>query len=265
MKKYSFKTRERRENDNKIVKFFESAEVLLTSEQFIIAFRGYVEDFARYKRAGERKFSRSTEYAAIGIMDINDLYQEAYLAFLEAYARYKETSDEFEGGGAAWSFIKKTAILNFERGIRGVKDGIRTPDRAYFESRNTNILTNIFGNLEEVFRDNVEEVALTKWETDLVGAFMDVKMDDVLDLKANGSRNLKGIERDVLKLSFGLDTPRIPLKQIASIYRVSESTVRVIKNRALNKLKDEKSKEEIADFLFEYRINTQADAEKFRK
>lgn len=265
MKKYSFKTRELREADNKIARFNEDLDVLITSEAFMEDFRGYVEDFARYKKVNGRKFSRSTDYAAIGIMTINDLYQEAYLAFLEAYSSYKDSKDSFDEGGAVWAYLKKTTILNFEKSLRKNKDGIRTPERVLFSGVNFNVITSIFGNLEEVFVNNVEEVALSKWETDLVGMFMDVHMDEYLDLTREGNRDFKKQERAILKSLYGLDTVKLSYKEVAETYNVSQSTIRKVKERAIKRLKVEESQEKIADFLHEYRISTQADTEKFRK
>ena len=111
MKRYSFKTRELREADNEIVRFNEEIDVLITSEEFINNFRGYIEDIARYKTVNGRKYARSTEYAAIGIMTINDVYQEAYLAFFEAYNSYKESKENFEDGAAIWAYLKKSTSL----------------------------------------------------------------------------------------------------------------------------------------------------------
>ena len=52
---------------------------------------------------------------------------------------------------------------------------------------------------------------------------------------------------------------------MAERYNISDSTARVIKNRALNKLKSEDSKRIIANFLHEYRITTKANTDIFRK
>ena len=265
MKRYSFRIRGLREADAKVERFLEDPEALMTSEEFK-EFRGYVEDFARYKRVKGRRFGRSTDYAAIGIMTINDLYQEAYLAFLEAYEEYKKRSEDFVEGGAVWSYLKKTTILNFEKSIRGKKDSIRMPERVYFaDGNNVNVITSIFGNLEEVFRNNVEEVATSKWETDLVGSFMDVHMDDYLDLTREGNRDLRKNERSIVKMIFGLDGPKMSYREIADYYKISQSTIRSVKERAIKRLQEEESKEKIADFLHEYRVGTQADIENYKK
>ena len=237
-------------------------DVLITSDKFINEFKGYIEDIALYKTVKGRKYRRSTDYAAIGIMTVNDLIQEAYLAFLEAYSKVDFTKD----GGEIWSYLKKTTILNLEIQLRGKKDGIRITQYEMFKdgSVNTNVLTGIFGKLEEMFSKNAEEVSLTKWESDLTCSFLDMHFDEYLDLKKNGKRNLKGIERFVMRNFYGLDGPRMSSKEIGSQFGISESTVGVIKKRAINKLKDEESKLRIANFLHEYRIVTKADTEKYR-
>ena len=262
MKRFSYNIRKLRETDNKIIKFKEEMDVLITSDKFINEFKGYIEDIALYKTVKGRKYRRSTDYAAIGIMTVNDLIQEAYLAFLEAYSKVDFTKD----GGEIWSYLKKTTILNLEIQLRGKKDGIRITQYEMFKdgSVNTNVLTGIFGKLEEMFSKNAEEVSLTKWESDLTCSFLDMHFDEYLDLKKNGKRNLKGIERFVMRNFYGLDGPRMSSKEIGSQFGISESTVGVIKKRAINKLKDEESKLRIANFLHEYRIVTKADTEKYR-
>ena len=267
MKRFSHNIRKLRTADNKIIKFKEEMDVLITSEEFIKKFRVYIEDIAMFKTVKGRKYRRSTDYAAIGIMDVNDIIQEAYLAFFEAYQSYLESKDNFDDGGAIWAYLKKTTILNLDRQIRFKKDGIRITERALFESNsvNTNLLTTLFSQLDKVFFRNQEDTALTKWESDLTCSFLDVHFDDFLDLKKNGKRNSKGIERFVMRNFYGLDGKRMSSREIGDYFNISESTVGVIKKRALGKLKTKESEEIIANFLHEYRIKTKADTEKYRK
>ena len=220
---------------------------------------------------GKIKRTRSVEYAAIGIMNRNDMLQEGYLAFLEAYNnldwnKVGEAHEE-EQGAIIWGFLKKSTTLNFEKQLRTKKDGVRVPERALFESKsaNTNLITKLFSQMEKVFANNAMEVGLTKWETDLIGAFLDVHLDEFLDLTRGGNRNVRGLEREVIKGVYGLDTVRLSYKELSDKYRISESTIRSVKERAIKKLQSKESMELIADFLHEYRIDTQADTENFRK
>ena len=263
MKRFSYRIRKMRDDDNKIVKFKEELDVLITSEKFINEFRGYIEDIALYKTVKGRKMRRSTDYAAIGIMDVNDLIQEAYLAFFEAYSKVDFT----KGGGEIWSYLKRTTALNLEIQLRNKKDGVRITQYEMFKDGgvNTNVLTSIFGKLEEMFSKNAEEVSLTKWESDLTGSFLEMHMDDYLDLTRSGNRDLKKNEREVIKSLYGIDRPRQTYKEVAEYYGIGQSTIRSIKERAIKRLQVDDSKREIAYFLHEYRINTKADTEKYRK
>ena len=288
MKKYSYNIRRKREADAKLVSVIkkdgefvreqvgpaDGLDVLISSEEFISAFKGYVEDIALFKTVKGRKFMRSTEYAAVGVMDQNDLIQEAYLAFLESYVKFKELDadgkfdyEESERGAAAWTYIKKSMILNYEAQIREKKDGVRITHHAQFVSKsvNTNLVTTLFSQLEKVFFRNQEDVALTKWETDLVGAFLEVHMDDYLDLTRDGNRDFKKNEREVVKALYGIDRPVQTYKELSDYYGISQSTIRSVKERAIKRLQKEESREIIADFLHEYRIKTQADTEKYKK
>ena len=278
MKKYSYTIRRKREADMKVVRFKDEMDALISSEDFITKFRGYIEDIALFKRAKGRKFMRSTDYASVGILDLNDLFQEAYLAFLMAYDNidWNKVNEvhENERGAVVWSFLKKSTILKFEENVRAIKDGVKVPKREMFlykdspiktGNANYNMVTKLFSQLEKTFSNNEDEVALTKWETDLVGAFLEVHMDEFLDLTRDGNRDFKKNEREVMKALYGIDQPKKTYKELSDFYGIGQSTIRKVKERALKRLQDEESKQKIAEFLHEYRINTKADTEKFKK
>ena len=194
MKRYNHKVRDLRQADNKIVRFKEEMDVLISSSEFNEKFRGYIEDIALYKVANGYKFRRPMEYAAVGILDQNDLIQEAYLAFFEAYFKFKSSKENFENGAAIWAYLKKSTILNFEAQIRAKKDGIRVTHHGQFVANKlaeTNFFTKLFSRLEVAFSNNVMEVSESKWDTDLTGYFLEVHMDEVLDLTRTGKRDLK--------------------------------------------------------------------------
>ena len=266
MKKYNITTRKRREADNEIVRFKEEMDVLISSEEFIEKFRVYIEDIAMYKRIKGIKYRRSTDYASIGILDQNDLMQEAYLAFLEAYDNIDW--DEVNGEGAVlWGFLKKSTILKYETNVRAGKDGIRVPDRVMFARADSpkkstgveyDMVTKLFSRLEQAFSNNVIEVATSKYDTDLTGYFLEVHMDEVLDLTREGNRDYKKNERDIVRQLYGIDCVQKTYKELSEQYQIPEATLRQVKKRALNRLKSFDSKQKIAHFLHEYRISTKA-------
>lgn len=251
------------------VKFFkEELDALITSNEFIEAFKKYVNDIAMYKSVDGRKYMRQMDYASVGVLDRNDVVQEAYLAFLEAYRKYKEKPDgDFENGAAVWGYLKKSTALNLERQIRNAKDGIRIPENALFESKsvNTNFLTKLFGSLEVAFANNEDEVSMTPYDSDLVGAFLEVHMDEYLDMTRGGNRDLFKRERETLKALYGIDRPSMTYAELEEYQKIPQPTIRQVKKRALKRLQSEESKREIASFLYEYRIKTSADVEKYQK
>lgn len=274
MKKYSFNTRKLRELDNKIIRFKEDVDVFITSEEFITKFRVYVEDIARFKTVKGRKFLRPTDYSSIGIMDINDIYQEAYLAFLKAYSivDWKRIDESENPGAELWAYLKKSTILGMEVAIRNNKDGMRITHWGVTQSKlakSTNInvqaITSLFHVLDKMWMQNEDDLGLTKYVTDLAGAFLEVHMDEHLDLTRNGNRDLKKSERAILKALYGIDQPKSTYAELSEYYGIPQPTIRQIKKRAVKRLQSEESKEKIANFLHEYRINTQADTEKYRK
>ena len=221
---------------------------------------------------------RTMDYASVGILDRNDVMQEAYLAFLEAYNNldWNKVNDvhDSEKGALIWGFLKKSTSQKLETNIRASKDGIRVPDREMFlradspnkkESANFDMVTKLFGSLEVAFANNVEDLATSKWDTDLTGYFLEVHMDEYLDLTRGGKRDLHKNERDVIKALYGIDQVRMTYKELSDYYKVSESTIRKVKERAIKRLQSVSSKEKIAHFLHEYRIKTSSDIEKYKK
>ena len=77
---------------------------------------------------------------------------------------------------------------------------------------------------------------------------MEYVLDKYLDRSFKGVRNCKGIERKILKMSLGVcGYEKTKHSVIADMYNLSESTISVIKRRALTKLK----KVEESEFYYE--------------
>ena len=100
---------------------------IIDSKTFADQWEPYIRDIALFKEHKGRKYFRSQEYASIGVMDRNDLMQEAYLAFLNAYEQVNWNSIESAKNPEAelWSYLKKRTILDTNIAIRNNKDGMR--------------------------------------------------------------------------------------------------------------------------------------------
>ena len=264
MKKYSIKTRTLKKMDDQLIKFKDQDDVLMTSEEFLSKYKVFIDDIALFKEIEGKKRFRSQEYASIGIMDRNDLIQEAYLAFFNAYndVDWNKINKSTNPEAALWGYLKKKTILDVNRGIRQKKDGIRLTEWKVTQSKeakgsiNVEFITTLFARMDDIIIRNIEDTALTKYETDLLGYFLDVHLDEFLDLNFKGERNWKGIERDVIKMFYGIESARLTTKEIAKAYHVSDSTIKNVVKRSLAKLRTKESMTLIANFCQEYFIST---------
>ena len=267
MKKYSRAIAEMHKEDIKVSKrWFEDS--IMSSKDFIDHYMHYIVDIALFKTNDKgRKSYRSQEYASIGIMDRNDLIQEAYLAFLNAYndVDWGKIEESTNAQAELWAYLKKKTTLDLNRALRGKKDGVRITERFINESvkngtiSSMNGITTLFHKLDTILFRNQEETALTKYENELLGYFLDVHLDEHLDMTFKRERNWNGIERNLIKSFYGIDSIRKSQKELAEEYKISHSTVGVVIKRAVTKLQSKESKELISHFCKEYFLDTQAD------
>lgn len=259
-------------------------DLLMSSDRFNEYWREYVDKMAIFKnitqRGKEKSIPRNLDYAAIGVLDKNDLYGEAYLVFCEAYSMIKwdkvNALPEQEQPPYIWSFLKKWMKLNLTKRMLEIKDGIKVPYRELFpssynkergtdmENKKIHNITALFSKLDELVFNNVEEVATTKYETDFIGSKLDDVIDRVLDLNRSGDRFNKGIERQIIRSFFGLDAERKSYTELAEEFGVSKSTLENVKSRAMKKLKTPEVMEEISYYMKEYKINTNSNARDYK-
>ena len=272
MKKYSRVIAEMHKEDTKVSKrWFEDS--IMSSKDFMDHYMNYIIDIALFKINDKgRKSFRSQEYASIGIMDRNDLIQEAYLAFFNAYndVDWNRVEDSENPQAELWAYLKKKTIFDMNIAVRSKKDGVKITQWELFQSKNAiqnrdnrngnvQFITSLFNKLDTIFFRNQEDTALTKYENELLGYFLDVHLDEHLDMTFKGERNWKGMERDVIKSFYGLDTVKLTAKEISEEYKIGLSTLKSVIKRSLDKLRSKESKELISHFCKEYFLDTQAD------
>ena len=239
---------------------------IMDSKTFAEEWEPFIRDIGLTKESNGKKYYRSQEYASIGVMDRNDLIQEAYCCFLEAYdsVNWKSINKSDNPEAELWSYLKKRTIFRVQSAIWEKKDGMRLTDYAIkkakkeLNSDNMKVITSLFSQLEVVFFNNQEDTAITKYETDLLGYFLESHMDDFLDLNFKGKRNPKGIERELVMQFYGIDGIRKSYKELSDTYKISASTIGVVIKRAITKLQCDDSKNIIANFCREYSIRTNA-------
>ena len=257
-------------------------ELLMSSQEFISSWRKYVEYMALFKEDEKGKsFKRNTEYPAIGIMDENDLLQEAYTTFLESYNKIdwnkvKEV-DQRERAPYIWSFLKKTLSLTYQKHLLFMKDGIKVPYRELFPSayakekgvgsiENSNIknITSLFGSMEKAFANLDDDMSATKYETDLLGFFLEDLMAEHLDRNFKGEVKNDGIERFVLMNIMGIDGA-MTYDELSNHFNVSKQSLMSVKKRAIKKLRDPRVMSRIHQFVVEYGIKTSSNADTLGK
>ena len=243
-------------------------EPILSSKEFRDYWQYHVEQIALFKEDSKTKKRtyRNMEYASIGIMDKNDVIQEAYLCFMHAWynvdwKKINEVSDDQDREKMLWGFLKNSTVLRLSRHLRENKDGMKITDHSIFEKqKGTKIkgITSLFSRLDKVLFDHEASMSLTKYENDLIGDILEEVMDDVLDKKPDGTPKKGGIEKFVLMNFLGIDG-HMTYKEMANYFGVSEKSLRNVKNRALTKLRSDESKRRIATFIQQYKIDTNAD------
>ena len=242
---------------------YDAMETLISSSDFCETWEKHIRDIADFKtkRNGVKTF-RNTTYSAIGCLDKNDLLQETRLAFLKAYKnvnwdKLKELPED-EQQPTLWGFLKGSTMQNLDRQIREVKDGIKVPEWDTFSASksvkenggvNTNHLTQLFNKMDVIFAEEKYNGDIPNYQNELLGYFI----DDVIEGEFPGVKNV--IKKDVLRGLFGLEDELMTYKDLGEYYQKSQSTVRKVKERALDVLRQEHVKRNIAQFLWEYKIS----------
>ena len=236
-------------------------EKLISSKEYCDTYEVYIRDIAEFKTTRDNKGRKSknfraTSYSAVGVMDKNDLIQEARFAFLHSYklAMEKKAEGKFENGAALWAYIKGSTMLNLDANLRALKDGIKVPEWEYRSASKTgkesngmiaNHLTQLFSKMDVIFSERVFQEEVPRYEIELLGHFL----DDVIYHEIP-----KQMGRDVLRSLFGLDEEMSTYSELSDYYEKGQSTIRTVKQRALDKLKQPKVKEAILDFLNAYNV-----------
>ena len=286
MKKYSIKIKQLNIKDNEkeisdipmielLTKLgVEDPKPIMSSKEFSEYWYKHVSQMAMFKKydANSRKW-RDTSYSSIGIMDLNDILQEASLCFLEAWKNVDwdkiNEVDVVDRDKALWGFLKSSTTLRLSTHIRGNKDGMRITDHGLFKSKesveknkNVKAITSLFARLDNVLLDHEAEMAVTKHENDLIGTMLEDIMDEVLDKKSNGGQKEGGIEKFVLMNIMGIDG-HMTYDELSDYFNVSKQSLMSVKKRALKKMRTPEVMSKISEFMEEYKLNTGSNARNF--
>lgn len=222
---------------------------MLTHEQHIVQWMPLVENLAR-------KFSTSDQ--ASGVMSINDLIQEGAYGLTAAMHKidWNKINDSDDPDKTIKSFLSKRIKGAIRRAIDINRGDVRIPEHKLNEIRKNPdnevmvamFFNSVFSSIDAyndddenpVFQiaDNTEPYNIALMNTYLLGLMRQYLTDQ---------------QYDVLRLSYGLDEPKMPAADIAQRVGINVSTANVrisqIKKDAIDKLIANTDPTQVLDFL----------------
>ena len=103
-----------------------------------------------------------TDQVSVGCLDRNDIIQECFLAFENAWRRFDwnaiQNVSEDEQKAWIWSYVKKTIKLDVRNSLNYIKDGVRT------YGINGSRLGNSVDDFLSILFDNFYEDSIPVWE-----------------------------------------------------------------------------------------------------
>ena len=235
------------------------------------AFKQHVADMKIFKDENElrhaytswvktmsNKFDRT--YPRIGVLNLQDLLQEGYVAF---YNAWDDLNWEIIGEAVAeerpaliTSYLKRRIYDRIKRAIARDRDTIRIPENYYRITGNDK-----FKNGERVQYTYNTDIFLTRTFSsfftpdyldqaddggDYIADILNDFLNDVMD------EYLTRIEKQVIKMFYGIDEAYdkpASVRRIAEYCYKTETNIKVIKHRSLEKLKNKDVKEIIENFI----------------
>ena len=201
------------------------------------------------------RFDRS--YSRIGVLNLQDLLQEGYVGFYKAWEKldWKLINEvvEPERIGMITNYLKLAIKRHILRTINRDRDTIRIPDHFYIENKNYG---GKYGNKEyqtDIFLTRTFSSFFTPEYLDIAddtGDYINDRLNDFLnDIMETF---LSSLEKTIIKMFYGIDEPYDKprsQRRISEYCSKSEGNVRKIKQRGLDKLKQEEIKEIITKFI----------------
>jgi len=255
MKKYNIQNYVRYKNDlEQALKRGEKWEAanpdhVMSNEQFIVTWLPLVENLAR-------KFSTSDQ--ASGVMSINDLIQEGAYGLIAAVNKidWNKINDSEDPEKTIKSFLSKRIKGAIRRGIDMNRGDVRIPEHKLNEIRKNPdnepmvamFFNSVFSSIDANY-DN-EENPYMQIADDSEPYNVTIMNAYLLSLM---KQHLTPLQYDVVRLSYGLDTDRLPANEIAKRLNINVATANVrisqIKKDAVDTLIANTDAAQVLDFL----------------
>ena len=190
-----------------------------------------------------KKIASDRDFCHTGILDRNDVTQEAYKEVLEALNRIdwdkmRELPEE-EMKAHVWAYVKKSFKLRLENRINILKDPIRSvkmngmPYDVEEEDHIDLVFVPEYFDTDVPFDYDVNLDGISSYQNERLGVALEKVMGEHLDYN----------EVRVLNRSFGLDMDKMTMKEIAADLGFSIRKVERIKKSALERMRTTECKE----------------------
>lgn len=221
----------------------------MSRDQLIAQFLPLVENLAR-------KFSTSDQ--ASGVMSINDLIQEGAYGLVAAVDKinWDTILDSEDPEKTIKSFLSKRIKGAIRRGIDMNRGDVRIPEHKLNEIRKNPedetmvamFFNSVFSSIDAHFND--EENPFTQIPDNSEPYNIALMNTYLLGLM---KQHLTRVQYNVLRLSYGLDEPKMPASQIAEYVGINVATANVrisqIKKEAIDTLIANTDPSQVLDFL----------------
>ena len=195
------------------------------------------------------------EYNRIGILDVNDLIQYGYCGLLESWDKLNwdrvfelNPSDQ---QAMIWKFIKNGIKYKILHGIARDRDTIRIPQAYYIDwhKKNTDYTYDMDIFLTQTFSSffNNEYLDVVDDSGNYIADQLNSYLNDVMETF------LAPLEKLVIKMFYGFDEPYdrpVAQARIAKEFNKSTDNIKKIKQRGMDKLKQNTVKELIEKFIY---------------
>ena len=212
------------------------------------------QTYMSWAKAISNRFDRS--YPRVGVLDLTDLLQEGYVAFYKAWNdlnwKVINAAVEPERPALITAYIKRRVHDRIKRAIARDRDTIRIPEE-YYTVRTGEHMGKMREYQTDIFLTRTFSSFFTPEYLDIaddVGDYINDQLNDFLNDIMDTF--VSPLEKLIIKMFYGIDEPydkSKTFKRISEYYNKSEGNVRKIKQRGLDKLKQEPIKEIITNYI----------------
>ena len=207
-----------------------------------------------FKLAFNIAHSFSKEYAAIGVMNINDLMQESFLALIKSWKNIKwdyinEIEDELDRKKAITKYIKKSVTGLVKDEIKKNLDGTKKPIKGIWDNETKTRRTDAMGFLTVLFPHWFDTNVLTLIEDEVY----DYEYEKLAEFFDEWLKKHLPKYREMMLMLYGIDDVYSKAKSISDIaikFRMTPEAVKKQKQRLLKRLKsNEQALNELAFYV----------------